>query len=124
MQIIFLIAAIVVMVVVYASIWDDYWVDRARNEHVKINQWLAKYGISMNFRDGEVGPFEKVVFFMSGHDVKFAECKGIGFRKAYKQLAQIREWQEQEPENDQTGNLMSLLYLSQAKAAEKTIWED
>ncbi|UYD59571.1 hypothetical protein JNMOADIG_00042 [Aeromonas phage avDM5] len=122
-QIIFIAGLVLGLIACCFSTWDSRWRKKARNEQAKINTWLAKYGISMNFKNGVVGAFGKVVFFMPGGDnAIFSECKGINFRKAYKMLEQIRKDDIANPDFDQTGNLMSILYLSQAKI-EKTIWD-
>lgn len=124
-QIIFVVTVSIALIACAISAWDDYWCAKARNEHEKINRWLEKYGISMNFKTGKVGAFEKVVFFVPGGDnVIFSDCRGIRFRKAYKMLEKIRKGNIQDPDYDQTGNLMSMVYFSQVKSSEKTVWED
>ncbi|UOX40396.1 hypothetical protein UGMREWDR_CDS0078 [Aeromonas phage GomatiRiver_11] len=124
-QIIFIVVVTIAVIACFVSMWDDHWRDKARKEQEKINKWLSRYGISMNFKTGKAGAFEKVVFFIPGGDnVKFSDCKGIRFRKAYKMLEKIREGNIQDPDYDQTGNLMSMLYLSQVKSEKKTVWED
>lgn len=85
-----------------------------------------KYGMTMRPKDRKAGPFSKWVICLDGiwKDTKTSQCQGISFRKLYKALAEIRKDNIANPDFDQTGNLLSLLYRSQMKDAKKSIWED
>lgn len=125
-QVIFIAIVIVVLIACYVSMWDDYWNSKCKNEIIAMNTWLKKYGMAMWLKDQKGGPFSKWVICLDGtlKDIKISQCQGISFRKLYKALAEIRKDNIANPDFDQTGNLMSLLYRSQMKDVKKSIWED
>ncbi|ASU00647.1 hypothetical protein FDI46_gp111 [Aeromonas phage AS-gz] len=125
-QVIFIAVVIVFLIACCVSTWDDYWKGKCKNEITEINAWLKKYGMTMWPKDRKAGPFSKWVICLDGtwKDTKTSQCQGISFRKLYKALAEIRKDNIANPDFDQTGNLMSLLYRSQMKDVKKSIWED
>lgn len=125
-QVIFIAIVIVVLIACYMSMWDDYWNGKCKNEITEINAWLKKYDMTLWPKDRKAGPFSKWVICLDDtlKDIKISQCQGISFRKLYKALAEIRKDNIANPDFDQTGNLMSLLYRSQMKDVKKSIWED
>ncbi|QBX32694.1 hypothetical protein Asfd1_68 [Aeromonas phage Asfd_1] len=125
-QLIFIAIVSVALIACYVSMWDDYWKSKCKNEITAMNAWLKKYGMTMWLKDRKAGPFSKWVICLDGtlKDINLNHCRGIGFRKLYKTLMHIRKGNIADPDFDQTGNLMSLLYASQMDDKKKSIWED
>lgn len=125
-QVIFIAVIIVFLIACCVSMWDDYWSGKCKNEIIAMNTWLKKYSMTMWLKDRKAGPFSKWAICLDDtvKDIKISQCQGISFRKLYKALAEIRKDNIANPDFDQTGNLMSLLYRSQMKDVKKSIWED
>lgn len=125
-QVIFIIVVSAVLIACYVSMWDDHWKNKCETEITEINAWLKKYDMTMRLKDRKAGPFSKWVICLDGtlKDINLNHCRGIGFRKLYKTLVHIRKGNIADPDFDQTGNLMSLLYASQMDDKKKSIWED